>query len=519
VLLAQQTAANLHAATGDRISIGRAGLPDGQVTVDGIVDLPAIDPLFQKVGAPAGAQPQAPPDNVLLVPAATWHELFDPAPGGVARTQVHARIRHALPPDPAAAYTEVSQAANHLDAVLAGTGTTADNLGATLASARADARYADVLFLFLGAPGAVLGALLTAVLAGSAAGRRRWEQALLLHRLATQPDAVLVSAETAKDFQLHPGDLVRLRLPAPAGGPDVTVPFHYAGVVNEFPTAPTDSFLVANAAYLGQHGGGGSETYLVGTAGAGPPTVAERLRRTLGPTAQVSDIDSAHRLVGSSLTAVNLSTLGIVELGFALLAIAVATGLLLGLTLTERRRMFSIARAIGARPRQLASLVWAEITVVGAAGLLLGAGLGWLLAELLVAMLAEVFDPPPDRLAVPASYLATLGALAVGGARCGRPAQHPERAPGTGRADPRTVRRFRPPPGAVMRAPFPTGLWYRTEGRSRAARCRSQWLAKMPVSGVRPAAVPSAGQPVPGLQRARQVVMGFGSVASPPTTS
>ena len=50
----------------------------GQVRVDGVVDLPTADSLFQKVGAPVGAQPQAPPDNVLLVPERAWHTVFDP---------------------------------------------------------------------------------------------------------------------------------------------------------------------------------------------------------------------------------------------------------------------------------------------------------------------------------------------------------------------------------------------------------------------------------------------------------
>jgi putative ABC transport system permease protein len=79
VLIAQQTAANLHAAVGDLVTIGRAGLPPVQVTVSGIVDLPQADSLFQKVGAIAGAQPSAPPDNVLLLPSSLWQRSFRPA--------------------------------------------------------------------------------------------------------------------------------------------------------------------------------------------------------------------------------------------------------------------------------------------------------------------------------------------------------------------------------------------------------------------------------------------------------
>jgi putative ABC transport system permease protein len=188
VLVAQQTAANLHVAPGDALSIGRAGLAPAVVTVTGIVDLPQADSLFQVVGAPPGAQPQAPPDNVVVVPQTLWHELFDPLavtrPDQV-KYQVHVRLDHRLPADPNAAYTAVAGAARNLELRLAGAGRVGDNLGATLAAARGDALYAQVLFLFLGLPGAVVAALLTGAIAGVGADRRRREHALLRTRGAT----------------------------------------------------------------------------------------------------------------------------------------------------------------------------------------------------------------------------------------------------------------------------------------------------------------------------------------------
>src|SRR5436305_5492228 len=75
VLLAQQTAANLHAAPGDTISIGRTGLPPARVKVAGVVDMPQADSFFQQVGAPAGARAQAPPDNVVLLPQPTFRRI------------------------------------------------------------------------------------------------------------------------------------------------------------------------------------------------------------------------------------------------------------------------------------------------------------------------------------------------------------------------------------------------------------------------------------------------------------
>ena len=182
VLLAQQTAANLHASPGDTISIGRPGLPSVQVKVDGVIDLPQADSLFQKVGAPPQSQPSAPPDNVLLLPAERFNQLMAPIaavdPQAIT-TQIHAKRNAALPHDPASAYTSVVGAAHNLEAASTGSAVVGDNLAAALDAARSDAAYAQILFLCLGLPGAVLAALLTAAVAGAGAVRRRREQALL----------------------------------------------------------------------------------------------------------------------------------------------------------------------------------------------------------------------------------------------------------------------------------------------------------------------------------------------------
>ncbi|HEV7211100.1 MAG TPA: FtsX-like permease family protein [Blastococcus sp.] len=733
VLLAQQTAANLHVGPGDRVRISRAGLGPVSLTVDGVVDLPQANSLFQTVGAPAGAQPTAPPDNVVLLPEAQWHTIFDPL--GAVRpdlihTQIHAVRSHALPADPAAAYTEVTGAAHHLEAQSSGAIVIGDNLGASLGAAREDAAYAQVLFLFLGLPGAVLAGLLTGAISASGAVRRRREQALLrlrgansgqlvrlaaaeaasvgligaaaglgvaalvgrlafgsfgfgstttgsllwsagaavaglviaalavlvpayrdlrtstvttarrevgrqrspvwarygldllllaaggltvwatsrngyqlvlapegvatisvsywafagpallwagtglltwrladlalgrgrrvvarsmtpltgrrlaapaaammgrrraplarslvllalavgfavstatfnatygaqavadaqltngadvtvteppggsvgaaaaapiaqvpgvrrveplqhrfayigadlqdlygvrpatitdttalqdtyfkggtarelMAKLAAQPDSILVSAETVKDYQLLPGALLRLRLPVPGSSALRTVPFHYIGIVSEFPTAPKDSFFVANASYIAaQTGNDAVGAFLVDTGGHDSAAVAARIRHVVGTSATVTDLQHTRSAVGSSLTAVDLAGLTRVELAFALVLAAAAGGLVLALGLAERRRTFAITTALGATSRQLRGLVTAEISVVTLGGLLAGAGMAWLISEILVSVLTGVFDPPPSFLTVPWGYvlgtlLATLAALAL----------------------------------------------------------------------------------------------------------
>ncbi len=725
VLVAQQTAANLHVRPGDTVSVGRAGSPPATLTVDGVVDLPHADSLFQKVGAARGSQPSAPPDNVLLVPAATWHQLFDPVAAArpdQVRQQVHVHLDRALPAAPGDAFDRVSGLARNLESRLTGAGLVGDNLGAALDAARGDAAYATVLFLFLGLPGAVLAGLLTAVVAGTGADRRRRDQALLrargagtgtlvalallealaagavggaaglllaaltgrlafggaglgdaatapwdtlaagaglliaalvvavpamrdarrlsvaggrrverrrdrptwppaaagvvllgiavatyvvtsrqgytlvlapegvpsisvdhlalagpaslwvatalitwslaelllrrgrglltravrplagplassvsaslsrqrrllapglvlvgltaafaastsvfnatyaqqaevdarltngadvtvteppgapastgtqaklaglagvraveplvhrfayvgadlqdifgvrpgtitaaaslqdayftgataaqlMGRLAARQDAILVSAETVRDFQLQPGDHLTLRLQDRRSQALVPVTFRYVGIASEFPTAPRDSFLVANASYIGAMTGDPSaSTYLVDTTGAPPAGVAAAARGVLGVGPVVTDITTTRRVVGSSLTAVDLDGLTRVELAFALIFGAASTGLLLALGVIERRRTFALAAALGARPRQLAAFLWAEAGIVVAGGLAAGAPAGWALSRMLVAVLSGVFDPPPAALRVPGVYLGSATAVAV----------------------------------------------------------------------------------------------------------
>ncbi|MHB1201041.1 MAG: ABC transporter permease, partial [Polaromonas sp.] len=176
VLIAQQTAANLHVTAGDAVTIRRTGLPAVEVKVAGIVDLPNANSMFQAVGVPPGAAPQAPPDNVLLLPMSMWHDFFDPQmavrPDSV-RMQLHVGLAHEkLPDNPEAAFTAVQGAARNLEARIAGNGIVADNLAARLDSVRSDALYSRVLFLFLGAPGALLAAFLTVAVAASGSDRR-----------------------------------------------------------------------------------------------------------------------------------------------------------------------------------------------------------------------------------------------------------------------------------------------------------------------------------------------------------
>lgn len=728
-LLAQQTAANLHAAPGSTVTVALAGGGRARVRIAGVVDLPAADSLFQKVGSPPGAQLSAPPDNVLMLGAAEFARVESPVLARhpeLVRTQIHVRLVHALPASPSSAFAEVSGRAHNLEGRLAGTGLVGDNLGVALDGARADALYAQILFLFLGVPGVVIAGLLTALIASAGAERRRRDAALLRTRgagtrtlvrlalaetlmaaiagvaiglagalaigsstfgsasfgagtisailwasgaavaglliaaaaialpaaraarsltvtgqrrqvgrerraplwarwgldivalvlaglvywqasangyqlvlapegvaqvsvnwyallapvlgwiglgllayriahgtlarlprlvrgllrplagelaptvaatmgrqrrllasavalvaltaafagstsvfnstynaqaevdarltngadvtvtespganvsaaqgqasfrhlvgvagveplqhryayigadlqdlfgvrpatigrqgmlqdawfaggsaaqlmaiLARRPDAILVSQETVHDYQLSPGDRLNLRLQDGRTHRFTTVTFHYVGVAKEFPTAPKDSFFVANQAYVtARTGSAAVGSFLIQTDGTSPAVVARRVQRAAGPGAQVTNIVDQRQITGSNLTAVELSGLTRIELGFALVLVVAATGVALALGFQERRRTFAIASALGARRRQLGAFIWGESLFVTATGLVLGAGAAALLSVTLVDVLTGVFDPPPEVLAIPWGYLVAVTACAI----------------------------------------------------------------------------------------------------------
>jgi putative ABC transport system permease protein len=236
----------------------------------------------------------------------------------------------------------------------------------------------------------------------------------LMQRLASTPDGVLVSAETVTDYQLQLGDTVRLRVQSTADGGPVTAPFRYVGVANEFPTAPRDSFLVANAAYLASVTGDDSvSAFLVDTGGRNSSRVTDAIRTAAGPGATVSELSAAVATIGSSLSSIDLHGLTLLELGFSFALGTAAGGLVLALGMTERRRTFAVIRALGARPAQSAAFVVGEAALVLVAGLVLGSALGSVLARVLVAVLSGVFDPPPSSLAVPWGYLSLFAAAVV----------------------------------------------------------------------------------------------------------
>jgi putative ABC transport system permease protein len=238
-----------------------------------------------------------------------------------------------------------------------------------------------------------------------------------LARLRGLRDGILVSKETIGDYSLRLGDLLNLRVLDRRTGHFRVVPFHVAGVVQEFPSAPRDSFMVANLSYLEAASHGSGPNVVFAKASGDPSSVARKVAaatRRDGTT--VKNIRQQSVQTASSITAVDLSGIRDIEEVFAIALAAAAMALFVALALAERRQEFATMAAVGAPLPRIGGFLWSEAALVLAFGLALAAGLGWLLSEMLVAMLQHVFDPPPDHLAVPWGYLAELAGAAIGAA-------------------------------------------------------------------------------------------------------
>jgi putative ABC transport system permease protein len=242
--------------------------------------------------------------------------------------------------------------------------------------------------------------------------------AAAMDALRQSPDAIFVSAETAKDYSIVPGDRVRIRIPD-AAGVLRSVDFHMAGVALEFPTSPKDAFLVANLSYVAAQTGNDRISFVLARSTGDISSSASSLTARLGSDWSVTNLGSVTANLANGITSVDLGTLVALDIAFGVLIASLGVALFLLAGLSERRRELATLAAVGAEPAQMRASLAGETIVIGvaglAAGLLMGAFVGWLLLR----VLAGVFDPPADVPVAPWLSLAGLTAvvaLALGAA-------------------------------------------------------------------------------------------------------
>ena len=172
-LLSREAAANLELNIGDTVAVR---LPDGSQLnprVSGIVDLSGARSLFVSrlgahfevfdyVAASVVIDPETFSQHVMPAYDRAAAEGGQPIKSPPIR-EVDIRVeRHRLDADPATALTQTRRIAAAVTATAGGQDYLLDNISNTLSVASGDANVAKRLFLLLGAPGAILAAVLAA---------------------------------------------------------------------------------------------------------------------------------------------------------------------------------------------------------------------------------------------------------------------------------------------------------------------------------------------------------------------
>ena len=190
-LLSVEAARALRVGVGDVVHLRVPGLDHPlRVPISGITDLSRARSLFYSRQGQQLEQFDYVP-NSLVVGTEVFGSTIVPAfqvvattPGAVLRsrpiTEVDIRLdRSPLNADPGTALLQTRSVAEAVDAIAQGQDDLVDNISNALQVASADADTAKRLFVFLGLPGALLAAFLTAYAGGVLASALRREQALL----------------------------------------------------------------------------------------------------------------------------------------------------------------------------------------------------------------------------------------------------------------------------------------------------------------------------------------------------
>src|SRR4029077_526962 len=127
---------------------------------------------------------------------------------------------------------------------------------------------------------------------------------------------------TINDYSLHLGDLLQLRVLDHASGRYRVQPFHVAGIVQEFPAAPRDSFMVANLAYLERIAHDRGPNVVFAKASDPVPTALRVAAATASAGTSVKDIRAQAAQTVSSITTVDLGGISRIEEAFALVLAA-----------------------------------------------------------------------------------------------------------------------------------------------------------------------------------------------------
>jgi putative ABC transport system permease protein len=237
--------------------------------------------------------------------------------------------------------------------------------------------------------------------------------------LASDPKAALIDTEIARTFNIQVGDTVRVQIPNRVTSKPVPFTFRAVAAFTRFPGFPPGVDLVTGiGTYQAVSGTTAPDFYLLATDGtdATNAAVVSAIRSGPGSTTGVllESTGTAINQEQSTLSALNVSGLGRLEIVYTLLMSALGITIFVFGILLQRRKENVTMRALGMRMQHLQSLIIGEAGVVTAFGLVIGAAVGLVMALMSVQILQPVFTIPPAGLSLPWDSLALLAGLVVG---------------------------------------------------------------------------------------------------------
>jgi putative ABC transport system permease protein len=231
-----------------------------------------------------------------------------------------------------------------------------------------------------------------------------------LSALAADPKAALIDEEIARTFNIQIGDPVRVQIPNKVTGKDVPFTFKAVATFTKWPGFPPGvDFVTSLATYVTISGAAAPDTYVLATDGsdATNAAVVEAIKRGPGKTAAllIDTTTTAASAEQSTLSALNLSGLGRLEIVYTLLMASLGVAIFVFGLILQRRGENVTMRALGMGTRQLLGIIAGEAGIVAVASLVIGIAVGLAMAVISVQILQPVFTIPPAGIAMQWSAL------------------------------------------------------------------------------------------------------------------
>lgn len=247
----------------------------------------------------------------------------------------------------------------------------------------------------------------------------RWTD-LAVGRWPGAPDEIVLGDVTARQLNLGVGDRITINDSSTVNGSDSSATLTVTGLTHEGDTllsGLTLSSFVAPSFYTAAdsiHTSGQTEILVIGDGTLSQERLAERVTAVTADNRVETSSGMVQRLISQRTQGVSIFLLLLLVFGAVALLVGcimiVNTFLIL---VAQRRRQIGLLRAVGAQRDHIRRGMLVEATAIGAAGSLLGVGLGVALSAVVAAVLGGQFAVPAGQVIAVAVVGVAIAVLSV----------------------------------------------------------------------------------------------------------